>query len=77
MNYVDETNPAALMDTAIKNMLEDLDLQPLLNEQDVEAYQISNAGEYSGIGAHCGVHYKDNWSFRREPYKTTPPIKQA
>ena len=25
MNYVDETNPAELMDTAIKNMLEDLD----------------------------------------------------
>ncbi|MBT8271017.1 MAG: peptidase S41, partial [Bacteroidia bacterium] len=25
MNYVDETNPGDLMDTAIKNMLEDLD----------------------------------------------------
>ena len=25
MNYVDETNPAALMDSAIKNMLEELD----------------------------------------------------
>lgn len=52
MNYVDETNPAALMDTAIKNMLNDLDpYTKFLNEQDVEEYKIKNAGEYSGIGA--------------------------
>ncbi len=52
MNYVDETNPAELMDTAIKNMLEGLDpYTKFLNEQDVEAYRINNAGEYSGIGA--------------------------
>lgn len=52
MNYVDETNPAELMDTAIKNMLEELDpYTKFLNEQDVEAYRINNAGEYSGIGA--------------------------
>ncbi len=52
MNYVDETNPAELMDTAIKNMLEELDPYTVfLNEQDVEAYKINNAGEYSGIGA--------------------------
>lgn len=52
MNYVDETNPAELMDTAIKNMLEDLDpYTKFLNEQDVESYRINNAGEYSGIGA--------------------------
>ena len=52
MNYVDETNPAELMDTAIKNMLDDLDpYTKFLNEQDVEAYKINNAGEYSGIGS--------------------------
>ena len=52
MNYVDETNPAELMDTAIKNMLNDLDpYTKFLNEQDVEAYKMNNAGEYSGIGA--------------------------
>lgn len=52
MNYVDETNPAELMDTAIKNMLDDLDpYTKFLNEQDVEAYRINNSGEYSGIGA--------------------------
>lgn len=52
MNYVDETNPAELMDAAIKNMLEELDpYTKFLNEQDVESYRINNAGEYSGIGA--------------------------
>ncbi len=52
MNYVDETNPAELMDSAIKNMLGELDpYTRFLNEQDVESYKINNAGEYSGIGA--------------------------
>ncbi len=52
MNYVDETNPAQLMDTAIKSMLNDLDpYTRFMNEQDVEEYKIKNAGEYSGIGA--------------------------
>ena len=52
MNYVDETNPAELMDTAIKAMLTDLDpYTNYWNEQDVEAARINSAGEYSGIGA--------------------------
>ena len=38
MNYVDETNPGDLMDTAIKSMLTDLDpYTNFMNEQDVEA----------------------------------------
>ncbi|SDQ13500.1 S41 family peptidase [Flagellimonas zhangzhouensis] len=52
MNYVDETNPAELMNSAIKSMLDDLDpYTQFLNEQDVESYKINNTGEYSGIGA--------------------------
>lgn len=52
MNYVDETNPAELMDTAIKSMLADLDpYTNYWNEQDVEAARINSAGEYTGIGA--------------------------
>ena len=52
MNYVDETNPAELMDSAIKNMLDELDpYTRFLNEQDVESFKINNSGEYSGIGA--------------------------
>lgn len=52
MNYVDETNPGDLMDTAIKSMLDDLDpYTQFYNEQDVEASRINNAGDYTGIGA--------------------------
>ena len=74
MNYVDETNPAALMDTAIKNMLQDLDpYTQFLNEQDVEAFKISNAGEYSGIGAL--VRSYDDKLVIVEPYKDYPADK--
>ncbi len=74
MNYVDETNPAELMDTAIKNMLEDLDpYTKFLNEQDVEAYKINNAGEYSGIGSL--VRSSDNKLIIIEPYKGYPADK--
>lgn len=52
MNYVDDTNPGDLMDTAIKSMLNDLDpYTQFYNEQDVEASRINNAGDYTGIGA--------------------------
>lgn len=71
MNYVDETNPAELMDSAIKNMLSELDPYTVyLNEQDVEAYKISNAGEYSGIGA-LVRSYQDRMVIV-EPYKGYP-----
>jgi carboxyl-terminal processing protease len=74
MNYVDETNPAELMDTAIKNMLEDLDpYTTFLNEQDVESYRINNAGEYSGIGAL--VRSYDDKLLIVEPYKDYPADK--
>ena len=74
MNYVDETNPAALMDTAIKNMLDDLDpYTKFLNEQDVESYRINNTGEYSGIGA-LVRSYEDKLVII-EPYKGYPADK--
>ncbi|WP_411029362.1 S41 family peptidase [Spongiimicrobium sp. 3-5] len=74
MNYVDETNPAELMDTAIKNMLDDLDpYTKFLNEQDVEAYKINNAGEYSGVGAL--VRSYKNKLLVIEPYKDYPADK--
>ncbi|MFK5972927.1 MAG: S41 family peptidase [Flavobacteriaceae bacterium] len=74
MNYVDETNPAELMDTAIKNMLGELDpYTKFLNEQDVEAFKINNAGEYSGIGA-VVRSYKSKLLVV-EPYKGYPADK--
>lgn len=74
MNYVDETNPAELMDSAIKNMLNELDpYTRFLNEQDVEEYKIKNAGEYSGIGA-LVRSYEDRLLII-EPYKGYPADK--
>ena len=74
MNYVDETNPGELMDTAIKNMLNELDpYTKFLNEQDVEAYRINNTGEYSGIGA-LVRSYKDRLLII-EPHKDSPADK--
>ena len=74
MNYVDETNPAALMDTAIKAMLADLDpYTNYWNEQDVEAARISNSGEYTGIGA--TVQVMDTTLLIMEPYKNYPADK--
>ncbi|WP_136468490.1 S41 family peptidase [Flagellimonas onchidii] len=74
MNYVDETNPAELMDSAIKNMLDELDpYTRFLNEQDVEAYKINNAGEYSGIGAL--VRSFESKLVIVEPYKGYPADK--
>ena len=74
MNYVDETNPGELMDSAIKNMLDELDpYTKFLNEQDVEEYKINNAGEYSGIGAL--VRSYDDKLIIVEPYKDYPADK--
>ncbi|MBO3115269.1 S41 family peptidase [Winogradskyella sp. DF17] len=68
MNYVDDTNPGDLMDTAIKSMLSDLDpYTQFYNEQDVEASRINNAGDYTGIGARV-LTLKDRLVIV-EPYK--------
>ncbi len=74
MNYVDETNPADLMDTAIKSMLKDLDpYTNFMNEQDVEAARINNTGDYIGIGAKVRT-LKDKLVIV-EPYKDYPADK--
>ncbi len=74
MNYVDETNPAELMDTAIKSMLENLDpYTNFYNEQDVEASRINNTGDYTGIGASV-LTLKDKLVII-EPYKGFPADK--
>ena len=74
MNYVDETNPAELMDAAITGMLEDLDpYTHYWNEQDVETAKINNSGEYTGIGATVAI--RDNHIIIVEPYKDYPADK--
>jgi len=57
--YIDEINPAKLTDTAIQNMLEDLDpYTKFYDEQGVEEVKINSSGEYSGIGAQS-KYYND------------------
>ena len=74
MNYVDETNPGDLMNTAIKSMLADLDpYTNFMNEQDVEAARINNTGDYTGIGARIKT-LKDKLVVV-EPYKGYPADK--
>ncbi|HEX9981595.1 MAG TPA: S41 family peptidase [Flavobacterium sp.] len=74
MNYVDETNPAELMDRAIKSMLADLDPYTVyFNEQDVVKFKINNTGEYTGIGAM--ITRKEGTLIIKEPYKGYPADK--
>src|SRR5690606_12043545 len=74
MNYVDETNPAELMDHAIKSMLADLDPYTVyFNEQDVVKFKINNTGEYTGIGAI--ITRRDGSLIIRELYKNYPADK--
>jgi len=71
MNYVDESDPAQLMDSAIRSMLTNLDPYTVYwNEQDVEAARINNDGEYTGIGA--AVRYDATGITIFEPYKDYP-----
>ncbi|MGH2665254.1 S41 family peptidase [Flavobacterium sp.] len=74
MNYVDETNPAELMDKSIKSMLADLDPYTVyFNEQDVAKFKINNTGEYTGIGAM--ISRKEGKLIVREAYKNYPADK--
>lgn len=56
LNYVDEVNPAELMDTAITAMLADLDPYTVYyNEQNVQNGRLNYAANYSGIGIQVEV----------------------
>lgn len=68
MNYVDQTNPAELMDKSIKSMLAELDPYTVFyNEQDVIKFKINNSGEYAGIGA--SIQRKDDKIILKEVFK--------
>ena len=74
MYYIDETNPAELTDTAIKNMLKDLDPYTVYyDEQGVENARINAAGEYGGIGAVST--YIDGKLIIVEPHEDSPADK--
>jgi len=68
MYYVDEINPAAFTNKAIKNTLKDLDpYTRFYTEQDVETSKIRKAGEYGGIGV--AVYYTKKGIEISEIYK--------
>ena len=74
MNYVDQTNPAQMMDKAIKTMLADLDpYTNYFNEQDVVKFKINATSEYTGIGAL--TTRKDGQLIIKETYKNYPADK--
>jgi len=74
MNYVDEINPAELMDKSIKSMLAELDpYTNYYNEQDIVKYKINNTGEYTGIGAL--ITRKEDKLIVKEVYKSYPADK--
>ncbi|WP_194851579.1 S41 family peptidase [Nonlabens antarcticus] len=74
MNYVDETNPAELMDSAINGMLSDLDPYTIYwTEQEVERAKINSRGEFTGIGAN--VSTQADKLIIMEPWKDYPADK--
>lgn len=69
--YIDEINPAEVMDRAISNTLKDLDpYTQFYDEQGVENARISAEGEYGGIGA--SISYLNGKLKVREVYKGYP-----
>ncbi|MDT0554133.1 S41 family peptidase [Urechidicola vernalis] len=69
--YIDEINPAEVMDRAIENTLKDLDpYTTFYDEQGVENARIAAEGEYGGIGA--SIAFRNGGLIVREVYKDFP-----
>jgi len=74
MNYVDETNPADLMQESVKQMLNELDpYTTYMTEQDVERARINQSRAYVGIGA--TINSSKNKLVVVEVYKNLPADK--
>ena len=74
MNYVDETNPANLMQESVRQMLKELDpYTTYMNEQDIESARINQSGAYVGIGA--TLNTSKNKLVIVEVYKDLPADK--
>jgi len=82
-NYVDETNPAELMNTAMTAITKDLDpYTKFWTEQDVEAGKIRSSGKYVGIGANLFTddpegEETDSRIIISEPFKNFPADKSG
>ena len=75
-NYVDEVNPAELMNTAITAITNEMDpYTKFWTEQDIIASKIRSSGQYTGIGAE--VLTKNDKLFIAETYKDLPADKSG
>ncbi len=74
INYVDEVNPAELMDVAITAMFDQLDpYTHYWNAQEVQQAQLVNLGNYTGIGA--SVETTQKAILIKSVYKNSPADK--
>jgi carboxyl-terminal processing protease len=74
MNYVDETNPADLIQESVKQMLNELDpYTTYMTEQEVERARINQSRAYVGIGA--TINSSKNKLVVVEVYKDLPADK--
>ncbi|MFO7999418.1 MAG: S41 family peptidase [Bacteroidales bacterium] len=74
VNYVDDVNPAELMQTGINEMLYSLD--PYTNfipESQIEDVRFMTTGQYGGIGAL--IHRRESHVYISEPYEGFPAHK--
>lgn len=68
MYYVDETEPSAMMEEAIGEMLNELDPYTVyIPESDVEDFRIRQTGQYGGIGA--TIRVIGDYVAIEQPYK--------
>lgn len=74
MIYVDDTDPAKLMDKAIESMLKELDpYTTYMRESDVEEFRIQTTGLYGGIGS--TIRKVGDRVLIIQPYKNYPADK--
>lgn len=74
LNYVDEINPGALNETAIKALLEDLDPYTVfVAESQIEDMRMMTTGEYGGIGSL--IQQMGDYVIISEPYEGFPAQK--
>ena len=72
--YVDEVDPAKLVETSINKMLESLDpYTTYIPEDEIEDFRFQTTGEYAGIGALIGQ--RDKKVMISEPYEGFPAQK--
>ncbi|GCD77798.1 peptidase S41 [Thermaurantimonas aggregans] len=72
--YVDETDPAKLMDKAINSMLSSLDpYTTYIKESEIENFRIQTTGQYGGIGA--SIRKRDDYVMVVSVYKDAPADK--